>query len=655
MSKKLWEPTEEIVKDSNTSKLINFINKRFDLSIDSYKQLYSFSVDNIPDFWEAMWEFGKVIASRNYDKVVEDLSVFPGTKWFPGAKLNYAENLLRYNDDQTAFIFRDETQKISRITYNDLHLQVAKLSKSLRELGVQAGDRVVAYMPNLIETVIAMLAAVSLGATWASCGAELGSSAVIDRLGQIKPKVLFTADGYWYKGKTFNILNKVKTVVNGIPSLEKTVIVSNTSERVRSLEIMNSVYYRDFLSDNVSDTLSYEQLPFDHPLYIMFSSGTTGKPKCIVQGAGGILINQLKDLIIHTDLKRTDTFNYLTTASWMMWNFLVGSLAVGSTVLLYDGNPSYPDWTKIWKIIQDEKITIFGCSASYINFLRNAGAKPGDLFDLSQLRQISQTGSPLSAEGFEWVYENVKTDLLFNSISGGTDLNGTFAAGSTILPVYAGQVQAASLAMKIRAYDENANPVIDQQGELVCEQPFPSMPLYFWDDPDNCKYKAAYFDFYSSLGKNVWRHGDYIVIHGDTGGITFYGRSDALLKPSGVRIGTAEIYNVVENQFPEIADSLAIGQNWKGDQRIILFVLLAPGKEFTDELKDRIKKTLRDKTSPRHVPALIIETPGIPYTFSGKKVEIAVSNIAHGRQVTNRSALSNPETLDFFVKYFDEN
>ncbi|MFX1250782.1 MAG: acetoacetate--CoA ligase [Promethearchaeota archaeon] len=649
MGKMLWKPSKEQIKQANITQFIDYVNKKYDLKMNSYQQLYNWSIESILDFWAAMWDFGEVISSRRYDSVVENLEVFPGTKWFVGARLNFAENLLRYRDDHLAFIFQGETKKSVKMTYAELYNQVARLAKALREIGVEPGDRIGGYMPNLIETAIAMLATTSIGAIWSSCGAELGSAAVLDRFGQIKPKVLFTVDGYFYKEKTFNTLSNVEKVTNGISSLEKVVVISYTTEKPDITNIANSIHYTDFLSSEIQPEIHFEQLPFDHPVYIMFSSGTTGKPKCMVQGSGGILINHLKELVLHTDLKREDRISYITSPSWMMWNWLISSLAVGATIVLYDGNPNYPDWGTMWKLIQDDRITIFGCSASYINYLRSIGARPGKEYDLSSLREISQTASPLSAEGFEWVYQEIKEDLHFNSISGGTDINGCFAGGSPNLPVYAGELQGPALAMKVKAYDENANPVVDQEAELVCEAPSPSMPLYFWNDPNNEKYKAAYFDYYQSAGKNVWRHGDYIVIHGETGGITFHGRSDAVLKPSGVRIGTAEIYNIVE-ELPEIEDSLVLGQKWKGDQRVILFVKLASGISLTEELKDKIRKTLRKQASPRHVPALIFETPDIPYTFSMKKVEIAVVNIIHGRAVTNRGALSNPESLDYFEK-----
>ena len=647
MGKLLWKPSEELIRKANITRFIEFVNKKYGLKIDSYAQLYNWSVENIPDFWAAMWEFGEVIASRGYDKVVDDLSKFPGAKWFVGARLNFAENLLRYRDNHTAFIFRGENRKSARMTYAELYAQVGRLANSLRKMGIRPGDRVVAYMPNLMETAIAMLAATSIGATWASCGAELGAPAALDRLGQIEPKVLFTADGYWYKGKTFNTLPKAEKVAKKIPSLEKVVVVSYVQEKPDISSIPNAVNYRDFLSPEEQTEIRFEQLPPDHPLYIMFSSGTTGKPKCMVQGAAGVLVNHLKELLLHTDLKREDTIMYITSPSWMMWNWLLSSLAVGATIVLYDGNPNYPDPGAMWKLIQDEKITIFGCSASYINYLRSLGIKPGKEYDLSSLREISQTGSPLSAEGFEYVYEAIKKDLHFNSISGGTDINGCFAAGSPILPVYAGELQSRALGMKVKAYDEKGNPVVDRQGELVCEAPSPSMPIYFWNDPHNERYLNTYFRFYPN--KNVWRHGDYIVIHSDTGGVTFYGRSDAVLKPSGVRIGTAEIYNIVE-KLPEVADSLAVGQNWKGDQRIILFVKLASGYSLTEELKNKIRRSLRENASPRHVPALIMEAPDIPYTFNMKKVEVAVTNIINGKPVLNRDALANPESLDYFEK-----
>jgi len=647
--KPLWTPSEGRVKNANMTRFIEFVNRGYGKKFRTYRELYQWSVDSIPDFWAALWDFVEVKASRKYDQVVDDLKKFPGARWFVGAKLNFAENLLRYRDDRLAFIFRGENVKSAKMTYAELYATVARLAKSLREIGIMPGDRVAGYMPNLIETAVAMLAATSVGAVWSSCATDIGAGAALDRLGQIEPKVLFTVDGYFYKGKAFSTLGNAADVAKALPSLKKVVVVSYTGGKPDLKDIPNAVHYEDFLAMETEPVIEFEQLPADHPVFIMFSSGTTGKPKCMVQSAGGILLNHLKELIVHTDLKREDRIFYITTCSWMMWNWLLSSLGVGATIVLYDGNPNHPDAGAMWKMTQDERITIFGLSASYVNFLRGEGIQPGKNYDLSSLREISQTGSPLSAEGFEYVYREIKQDLHFNSIAGGTDINGCFAIGSPIQSVYAGELQSPGLGMKVKAYDEGGEPVWDQQGELVCEAPAPPMPLYFWNDPDGEKYKSAYFEHYP----NVWRHGDYIVMHKGTGGITFYGRSDAVLKPSGVRIGTSEIYNVVE-RIEGVSDSLAIGQNWVGDQRVILFVKLNPGVILGEELKSKIKKTLREKASPRHVPAIILEMPDAPYTMNMKKVESAVTNIIHGRPVSNRDALVNPQVLDYFEKIIPE-
>ncbi|MCK4477093.1 acetoacetate--CoA ligase [Candidatus Bathyarchaeota archaeon] len=644
----LWTPSNARMKEANITRFISFVNKKHSLKIDSYDQLYRWSIESVFDFWAAMWDFGEMKASRRYERVVDDLNKFLGARWFVGAKLNFAENLLRYRDNHIAFVFKGETKKSTRMTYAELYDSVACLAKSLREIGVAIGDRVAAYMSNLMETAIAMLAVTSIGAIWSSCGTELGPKAVLDRFGQIEPKVLFTTDGYYYKGKKFSVLLNAAEVTKGISSLKKTVVIPYTEEKPDISSISNSVLFNEFISQGDQREIQFEQLPFDHPAYIMFSSGTTGKPKCMVQGAGGVLINHLKELILHTDLRHNDKIFYITTPSWMMWNWLLSSLAVGATIVLYDGNPIYPDWRTMWRLVQDERITIFGCSASYINYLKNMDVRPAETFDLSSLREMSQTGSPLSAEGFEYVYHEIKEDLHFNSIAGGTDINGCFAAGTPIQPVYAGELQGPALGMNVKAYDENGNHVVDQQAELVCKAPAPSMPLFFWNDVNYDKYRDAYFNVYP----NVWRHGDWILIHSDTGGITFLGRSDFTLKPSGVRIGPSEIYNVVE-RFSGIADSLVIGQDWKGDQRIILFVKLAlRTSQLTEDLKNEVRRALREEASPRHVPAIIVRAPDIPYTFNMKKVESAVSNIANGRPVTNRDALVNPETLDFYEKFF---
>ncbi len=649
MKTPLWIPSDERKQEANITRFMGEVNARHDLNLASYSDLYDWSVNNIPDFWRTVWDFVDIKASQRYESIIDDLDKFPGARWFPGARLNFAENLLRYRDDHLAFIFQGETRISKRMTYAELYSSVTQLAHSLKESGVGVGDRVVGYTPNLIETAVCMLAATSLGATWSSCATDIGPGAAIERLGQVEPKAMITADGYFYKGKTYDTLEHAAEVARGIPSLQKVIVVSYTREKPDISQIPTAVHYDDFLSKDKDFDFRFEQLPFDHPLYIMFSSGTTGKPKCLVQGAGGVLINHLKELILHTDLKRNDRIFYITSCSWMMWNWLISSLAVGATIVLYDGNPNYPDTGAMWKLIQDEGVTIFGCSASYIHFLKKEGVSPRKNYHLSSLREISQTGSPLSADGFEYVYSDIKPDLHFNSIAGGTDINGCFAAGSPILPVYAGELQSPALGMKIHSYDDKANPVLDEQGELVCVAPTPSMPIHFWKDPDGSKYHKAYFDVYP----NIWRHGDYILIHGDTGGVTFYGRSDAVLKPSGVRIGTAEIYTQME-KLPEIADSLAIGQNYQDDQRVILFVKLAAGSVLTDELQNKIRRILRENASPRHVPAVILETPDIPYTLNMKKVESAVTNIVNGRAVSNKDALINPSSLQFYEKILEQ-
>jgi acetoacetyl-CoA synthetase len=649
MKEPLWTPSKDRIENANMTRFIKFVNQKCGKKFRSYDELYQWSIDSIPDFWAAMWDFAEIKSSKRYDQVVDDLKKFPGAKWFVGAKMNFAENLLRYRDDRVAFIFRGETQKSSRMTYAELYSTVARLAKSLRDIGVVPGDRVVGYMPNLIETAIAMLAATSIGATWSSCATDIGPQVALDRLGQIEPKVLFTVDGYFYKGKTFSTLRNAVELAKAMPSLKKVVVVSYVGDKPDLKNIPHAIHYEDLLAKGKEPVLKFEQLPFDHPLFILFTSGSTGKPKCLVHGAGGILINHMKEHILHMDFKREDTFLGIATPTWIAWNMLISSLAVGGTIVVYDGNPNYPDGGAMWKLIQDEKITLLSLSATYINYLRREGIRPGKDYDLSSLKAILQTASALSAEGFEYVYREIKQDLHFNSASGGTEINSSFFHGSPTKPVYAGELQCPGLGMKAKAYDDQGKPIWDKEGELVCEAPFPSMPLYFWNDHNGEKYKNAYFEYYP----NVWRHGDYIVMHSDTGGITFYGRSDAVLKISGVRIGTAEIYNAVEN-LEEIADSLAIAQNWKGDQRIILFVKVARGFHLTEELKEKIRKTLREKASPRHVPGVIMEMPDAPYTMNMKKVESAVTNIIQGRPVLNRDSLMNPEVLDYFERIVPE-
>lgn len=643
MRKPLWVPSEEWKSRANITRFMGFVNGRHGLDVRSYGDLYRWSVGRIPEFWAAVWDFVQIESSRKYDRVVEDLDRFPGAKWFPGARLNFAENLLRFRDDRPALVYRREDGRSRVMTHAELHDAVARLSGALRTAGVLPGDRVAAYMPNMVETAVAMLGTTAVGAVWSSCGAELGARAVSDRLGQIGPKILFTVDGQVYRGKALDTLKNVEGIAGEIPSLEKVIVTPSIRERPEIGRIPNAVLLEDFVSGQDASP-RYEQLPFDHPVYIMFSSGTTGKPKCMVQGPG-VLINQLKELVLHTDLKRGDRIFYITSPSWMMWNWLLASLATGAAVVLFDGSPNHSGWESLWKLAEEERISVFGCSASYLQYLRGAGATPGKSRDLSALRAMSQTGSPLSAEGFAYVYREIKADMHFNSISGGTDINGCFAIGSPIQPVYAGELQGPGLGMKVNAYDERGRPVVGREGELVCEAPAPPMPLCFWDDADGSRYRKAYFDVFPG----VWRHGDWILQHEDTGGITFLGRSDYTLKPSGVRIGPAEIYSVVE-KIEGVADSMVVGQEWEGDQRIILFVKPAEGFLLDDGLKGRIASALRSEASPRHVPDLILEAPDIPYTFNMKKVESSVSNLLNGRPVTNRDALANPESLDFFER-----
>ena len=643
MAKLLWRPSEEQIKNSNMYRFINVINEKYHQNFSEFESLYEWSIENIADFWETFWEFADIIASKPHEQAIDDVTKMPGARWFSGARLNFAQNLLRFRDDRVALIFKGEGQQSTEMTYAELYDEVARLAQSLKAAGVQAGDRVVGFMPNMPATIVAMLAATSLGATWSSCSPDFGIKGVLDRFGQIRPKVLFTANGYSFKGKKMDSLARIADILEKLPSIEKVVVVPYTDQNADISAVANAVHYKDFRSSESGLEIEFEQLPFDHPLYVMYSSGTTGLPKCMVQSAGGILIHHLKELMLHTDLKREDTIFYFSTCGWMMWNWLTSSLAVGATLVLFDGNPFYPHPGALWEMAQDEKITVFGTSAGYIAALINADVKPGKTYDLSTLRAVLSTGSPLSIEGFEYVYNEVKADLLLASIAGGTDLNGCFALGNPMGPVYAGELQCRGLAMDVRAFDETGNEIINEQGELVCCKPFPSMPIYFWDDPDGRKYNDAYFDVYP----NTWRHGDFVIVT-ERGGVVMLGRSDATLNPGGVRIGTAEIYRQLE-QLPEIDDSVVVGQNWQDDIRVILFVKLAPGYELTETLKTKIKQTIRTNASPRHVPAKILSTPEVPYTLNMKKVELAVKKIIEGRAVLNRDALGNPDALDYYA------
>ncbi|MBF0451585.1 MAG: acetoacetate--CoA ligase [Candidatus Magnetomorum sp.] len=644
MAKLLWQPEESFVKSSNMTDFMQIISKKYTTPLNDYPELYQWSVNHIPEFWEQFWEYATIKYSSPYTHVIDDVTKMPGARWFEGAKLNFAENLLRFRDDGTALIFKGEDRLPVKLTYAELYKNVACLSHYLRQLGITPGDRIAGYLPNIPQTIIAMLAATSLGATWSSCSPDFGEKGVLDRFGQIQPKVLFTTDGYIFKDKTIDLTHRLKSIATQLNNIQQIIIIPYASLGIDPSSIHPlAVDYESIIQSNRADEINFEPLPFDHPLYIMYSSGTTGLPKCMVQSAGGILLNHLKELMLHTNIKRDDTVFYFTTCGWMMWNWLTSALATGATLVLYDGHPFYPDSGVLWKMTQDLGISVFGTSAGYISALEKTGLKPKEHFNLKSLRTILSTGSPLSNEGFDFVYQHIKEDVQLASISGGTDLNGCFALGNPLSSVYCGELQGRGLAMKVDCFDTHAQPVRNQKGELVCTAPFPSMPIHFWNDPDGQKYHRAYFDVYP----NIWRHGDYIEIR-DNGGIVIYGRSDATLNPGGVRIGTADIYRIVE-QLDEITDSIVVGQDWGESERIVLFVQMADGYALTPEIKDKIKKAIRAQASPRHVPAVIADVPAIPYTLNMKKVELAVKKVIHHQAVTNKDALSNPEVLDYYA------
>ena len=642
MNNPVWTPSQKQIDRSQMTKFIKYVNLSHHLSLKNYDDLYSWSIQDIPSFWESVWEFCEVKYSTPYSEIVDDTSKMPGAKWFTGSQLNYAENLLRFKDSKPAIIFKGENQNPSILTYHDLNEEVKKVAYALRNMGIVKGDRVAGFIPNMPEAVIAMLASASIGAIWSSSSPDFGIKGVLDRFAQIEPKVLFAADGYFYNGKRFNSLEKLEGILKALPSIENVVIVPYTRHQADISSIQNGVHYKDFLPVGKVPEIIFEQLPFNHPLYIMYSSGTTGLPKSIVHGAGGTLIQHLKELCLHTDLTRDDTIIYFTTCGWMMWNWLVSSLAIGATIVLYDGSPFHPDSGAMWKMAQDFKITVFGTSAKFIASSQSIGEKPKEKYMLNELKTILSTGSPLIEENYDFVYENIKEDVQLSSISGGTDIISCFALGNPILPVYRGELQCRGLGMDVQSFDSDGNLVINKKGELVCASSFPSMPVYFWNDPDGTKYQQAYFNSYPG----VWHHGDYIMIN-NLGGIKIFGRSDATLNPGGIRIGTAEIYRVVEN-FSEVTDSLVVGQKWGDDERVILFVKLTEGTSLHNKFIQKIKKNIRSECSPRHIPKKIIEIADIPYTINGKKVEIAVKKIIHGEDVPNRDALANPESLIFY-------
>ena len=641
----LWQPSAEAIAATQMDEFRRYVNDRCDQQLADYGDLYQWSVEAREAFWSALWDFTGVVASERGERIL-GADKMPGAEWFPEAKLNFAENLLRFRDDRVALIERLENGSRRQLTYAELYQRVTGLAAALASAGVEKGDRVAGFMPNIIDTAVAMLATTSLGAIWTSCSPDFGINGVLDRFGQVEPKVLFACEGYFYNGKSIDSLPRLEQIVAQIDSIQKLVVVpvarsaADTAEAIGSLS--KAVALDAFIADAPERTLSFEQTDFNHPLYIMYSSGTTGVPKCIVHGVGGTLLQHLKEHRLHTDIRREDTLFYFTTCGWMMWNWLVSGLACGATLVLFDGSPFYPAAKSLWDMADEENISVFGTSAKYLAALEKADCKPRETHKLQKLRAVLSTGSPLAHEGFRYVYRDIKSDVCLSSISGGTDIISCFALGNPALPVYAGELQCRGLGMAVEVWNDDGKPVLQEKGELVCSKSFPCMPIGFWNDPDGSKYHSAYFENWPG----VWAHGDYAEITGH-GGVIIYGRSDAVLNPGGVRIGTAEIYRQVE-KVEEVLDSICIGQEWRDDVRVVLFVVLREGLELDDDLIQKIRTTIRANTTPRHVPAKVIQVADIPRTISGKIVELAVRNVVHGKPVKNQEALANPEALKLF-------
>ena len=634
----LWTPPDERVAQANLTAFTHAVSRDWDTKVSDYAALYNWSIEEPERFWRSVWTFADIIAERQGDVVLQGTAM-PDAQWFPQARLNFAENLLRRKDAAPAIIFRGEDQVKRSVSHDELYDEVSRLTQALRDLGVGPGDRVAGYLPNMPEAVSAMLATAAVGAVWSSCSPDFGVQGVIDRFGQTEPKVLFSPDGYFYNGKVHGCQQKLNEIVARLPSLQRVVVVPYVSSRP---EIADSVTLQDFISGYDAGEIKFEQLPFNHPLYIMFSSGTTGVPKCIIHGAGGTLIQHMKEHLLHVDIKPSDRLFYFTTCGWMMWNWLVSGLASGATLMLYDGAPFYPNGNALFDYIDQEDIAVFGTSAKFIDGVNKAGLEPISTHSLKTLQTILSTGSPLVPESFDFVYEKIKKDVCLSSISGGTDIISCFALGNPTLPVWRGELQCRGLGMRVEVFDESGASIKGAKGELVCTAPFPSMPVGFWDDPDDKKYRAAYFDQFPG----VWCHGDYVELT-ERDGLVIYGRSDAVLNPGGVRIGTAEIYRQAE-QIEDVVESLVVGQRWQGDVRVILFVRLRDGLQLDDPLVAKIKEQIRRNTTPRHVPAKVIQVQDIPRTKSGKIVELAVRDVVHGEPVRNKGALANPEALDLF-------
>jgi acetoacetyl-CoA synthetase len=651
----IWVPSAERIQRANLSAFLEHVRQTSPAGageVQDYPSLYRWSVEHADAFWPEVWRFCGVVADKlpvgpPWDSVVVGLDRMAppdlrlGPRWFPGARLNFAENLLRYDDEHPALVFWNELGYQRSLSYADLRAQVGALAAGLVRLGISPGDRIAGFLPNLPETVVAMLAATSLGAVWSSCSPDFGAQGVLDRFGQIRPRVLFCADGYRYAGKEIDSLARIREVSERIPELERVVVIPYLRKDLTLDSVPSAVLWKDFLAVEGGAGLRFVRLPFDHPLYIMYSSGTTGLPKCMVHGAGGTLLQHLKELVLHTDLTRADRIFYYTTCGWMMWNWLVSSLAVGATVVLYDGAPLSPP-PILWDMADRERVTVFGTSAKYLALSEKEDLQPARTHDVSWLRAILSTGSPLAAHSYDYVYRAIKRDVHLASISGGTDIISCFALGNPVAPVWRGELQTRGLGMAVDVFDAGGRPVRGSEGELVCTRPFPSMPVSFWNDPTGVKYRSAYFAVYP----NVWRHGDWARLT-EHDGLVILGRSDATLNPGGVRIGTAEIYRQVE-QLPEVVESLVVGQEWEHDVRIVLFVRLREGLTLDRELIERIQTQVRQHTSPHHVPRKILQVSDIPRTISGKITELAVREVIHGRPVENLEALANPAALEQF-------